>query len=121
MNVSTRAWITYDDTNMEIDMNTLDISCCNNCTEVTIGDIYPDKYVFRHYYSNLKIWKYKVQFNGHSRDIIFKGKTNSYKVKISVDWNCPDYRTDISICGPDLHLGYGALVSSTHESLLEKY
>lgn len=102
---------------LEIDMNTLKTNKIFSSL-FEIGEIYEDKELFAKNYNKLKRYIYDIKFDGKSRNIKVKLDEDEYLIKLSVDLNCADYRTEVSVDGPDLNNGYGALVSSNHNFLL---
>ena len=83
---------------------------------IIFNNIYEDKYVLKKYYNNNKSLYNKIKYNGKSRDITI----GDYNIKVSVDLNCADHRNDVVISGKNM-TGYGAIISSSHKSLLMKY
>jgi hypothetical protein len=117
----TKFFITFMNEQIEVDMNTLNIKQSSELDNISCSPIYEDKDVLRKYYNELKIRKYKINFDGKSRDITFKGSKVNYKLKLSLDLNCADHRNDMTLTGTDLKSGIGALISSKFDSLLYKY
>ncbi len=114
----TRIYIYYNDEIISVDLNTLKYRVENRGTKQNIifNNIYEDKYVLKKYYNNNKSLYNKIKYNGKSRDITI----GDYNIKVSVDLNCADHRNDVVISGKNM-TGYGAIISSSHKSLLMKY
>jgi hypothetical protein len=114
----TRIYIYYNDEIISVDLNTLKYNVEKKGTKQNIifNNIYEDKYVLKKYYNNNKSLYNKIKYNGKSRDITIR----DYNIKVSVDLNCADHRNDVVISGKNM-TGYGAIISSSHKSLLMKY
>jgi len=111
-------YIKFMDETIEVDMTNLNINKSNNLLNISWSPIYEDKDVLKKYYNIVKKLKYKINFDGKSRDIIIKGQTVNYKLKLSVDLNCADHRNDMTLTGTNLRTGSGALISADYNSLL---
>ena len=114
----THIYIYYNDEIVYVDLNTLKYKVNNKETKQNIifSNIYEDKYVLKKYYNNNKSLYNKIKYNGKSRNITI----GDYNIKVSVDLNCADHRNDVVISGKNM-TGYGAIISSSHKSLLMKY
>lgn len=108
-----QVFIEYNGEELEIDMKTLTTKGIYD--KIFVTDIYSDINVFRHNYSWIKIYKYRITFNGSSKLIVID---NKYRIKVSLDLNCADHRNGITIDGPNLESGYGALVSQANSLLV---
>jgi hypothetical protein len=115
----TKLYIHINNETIEFDMNKLTTKDFNS--KIVLGSIYNDKYVFKKNYSDNKIKRFNIKFNGKSINIKVKGKTLEYNLKASVDLGCADHRNEVTITGPYLSTGYGAIVSQSHKSLLLQY
>jgi hypothetical protein len=116
----TKLYIHMNNDTIEFDMNTLK-SKNNKSKNIVLGTVYEDKNVFEKHYSDNKIKRFNVKFNGKSINIKVKGETLEYNLKASVDLGCADHRNEVFINGPSLSTGYGAIVSEKHKSLLLQY
>ena len=65
--------------------------------------------------------KYRIKFNGITREILVKTNAGDYMIKVSSDLNCADHRNDVAINGCNMGSGFGAIVSSKHDSLILAY
>jgi len=117
----TKIWIHFNNNNIELDLNTLKYKSDTKLNNIiNFSEIYDDKFVLKKHYSERKIKQCNIMFNGKSRDINIKLNTLNYHIKASVDLNCADHRNDVIISGNDMS-GFGAIISSKHNSLLFEY
>lgn len=117
----TKIWIHFNNNIIELNLNTLKYKSDTKLNNIiNFSEIYDDKYVLKKHYSDRKIKQCNIRFNGKSRDINIKLNTLNYHIKASVDLNCADHRNDVIISGNDMS-GFGAIISSKHNSLLFEY
>lgn len=106
-------WINVRDSQIMINMNTLEVTGYDK--RIMVSDIYDNKDAFKSNYARMMVRKHNIKFNGKSRDIYLNCGPYHYKVTVTVDLNCADLRNSVFISGPDIEQGFGCFVSPDHD------
>ena len=104
--------IKFRNQNININMNTLEVTGTTN-SEIIIQQIMSDKLAIGKFYSQSRRNELGLllRFDGRSRKINLIYRDIIYTIKVAVDLGCADRRNDITIDGPNLESGSGAIIS----------
>ena len=93
-------------------MNTLEVTGTTN-SEIIIQQSISDKLAIGKFYSQSRRNELGLllRFDGRSRKINLIYRDIIYTIKVAVDLGCADRRNDITIDGPNLESGSGAIIS----------
>ena len=122
----------YNSENLTFDMETLlpvkyttmkdlinnKLQYIKNDSLIKMSDIFDDKYIFKNKYNKIKIFKYKIIFDGKSRIIELE---NGNKFKLSFDLNCVDHRNEIKILEANFNNSTGALIKEDLKNCIEYF
>jgi hypothetical protein len=88
----------------------------NKSNNIFTSEILEDKLALKKFYSNIKRYRYKIQFNGKSR-IVKLG--NKYEFKLSMDLNCADHRNEITFIKAKYENAIGAFISEKSMKVID--